>query len=109
MQTLQTQVVDTTYLPPLPRGDIQDPCILQTDAILVHSPSDQQLGVFLSIVEAASSMGVSPHWPRGYPRILQFGPLLGQVMHKTYIHIQCHMMSSCNDGYHVIPMHIIQY
>ena len=46
----------TTHLPPPPRVDIQDPYILQSGAIVIPSSSDQQLGVILSIVEAAGSM-----------------------------------------------------
>ena len=66
----------TTHLTPPPRVDIQDPHITQSVTILIHSPSDQQLGTLLSIVEAAGSVGVSPCWPRGSLGLLQFGPLL---------------------------------
>ena len=88
-----------TDLPPPPRFDIKDPCITQSVAIiiyspsdldtLIHSPSDQQLGILLSKVEAAGCMGVSLHWPRSSLSLLKFGPVL---THKT-----CHMMSSCDD------------
>ena len=70
---LETQAVEPlipSHLSPLSRFDVQDPCILQGVAILIHSPGDQQLGVLFSIVEAAGSMRVSTHWPRG-----SFGPL----------------------------------
>ena len=76
----------TTHLTPLPRVDIQNPCITQRAATNIHSTSDKQ---FFSMVEAACSMRVPFHWPRGSLRLLQFGPLLGQVTHKTYI--QCHI------------------
>ena len=88
----QTQVVEsliTTHFPPPPRVNIQDPCILQRVAIVIHSPSDQQLGVILSKVEAAGCMGVSPHWPKSSLSLLKFGPLLKQVIHK-----KCYMKSS---------------
>ena len=78
-----------TDLPPPPRLDIKDPCITQSLAIIIYSPSDQQLGILLSKVEAAGCMGVSPHWPRSSLSLLKFGPVL---THKT-----CHMMSSCDD------------
>ena len=64
------------HLPPPPRVDIQDPCILQSSVIVTLSPSDQQLWLILSIVEAAGCMGPSLHWPRGSVGPLQFGPLL---------------------------------
>ena len=84
-----------TDLPPPPRFDIKDPSITQSLATIIYSPSDQQLGIFISKVEAAGCMGVSPHWPRSSLSILKFGPVL---THKT-----CHMMSSCDEGYaHVI-------
>ena len=47
----------TTHLPPPPRLDIQDPHVVDGVAILIPPPSDQHLGVILSIVEAAGSMG----------------------------------------------------
>ena len=68
------------HLTPSPRVDIKDPCITQSDAIVTNSSSDQQLGMFLAIVEAASCMGVSLRWPRGSLSLLQFGPLLGRVI-----------------------------
>ena len=73
-----------TYLPPPPGVDIQDPCILQNVVIPIHSSGDQQLRVLLSIVEAASSMGGSLHWPRSFLGLLQFSPFLGQVTQYTY-------------------------
>ena len=76
----------TTHLPPPPRVDIQNPCILQSDGIVIHSRSDQQLGVLLSIVETASSMVGSLHWPRGILGPLQCGPLLRQVPQYMYIY-----------------------
>ena len=76
---LVMQTFITTHLPPSPRLDIQDPCILQSVFIIIHPSSDQQLGVLLSIVETTGSMGWSLHWPRSSLRFLQFGPLLGQV------------------------------
>ena len=73
-----------TYLLPSPRHDIQDPSILNNVANFICSPSDQQLRVLLSIVEAAGSMGRSLHWPRVSLRSLQFSPLLGKLhsMHR---------------------------
>ena len=76
-----------THLPPPPRLDIQDPHVTEGVVILIVPPSDQHLGVILSIVEAAGSMAYSLCWPRGSFRSLQFGPLLGQVTQHTYLQI----------------------
>ena len=70
-----------SYLTPPPRVDIQDPCILQSVPTVIHSSSNQQLGVLLPIVETAGSMRVPPYWLRGSFGPLQFGPLLEQVTH----------------------------
>lgn len=70
LETQAGELLIHSHLPPLSRLEVQDPCILQSIAILIHSTSDQQLGVLFSIVEAAGSMRVSTHWPRGPP-----GPL----------------------------------
>ena len=73
-----------TYLPPSPRHDIQDPSIMKNVANFICSPSDQQLRVLLSIVEAAGCMGRSLCWPWGSLRSLQFSPHLGKLhsMHR---------------------------
>ena len=84
-----------SYLTPPPRVDIQDPCILQSVPTVIHSSSNQQLGVLLPIVETAGSMRVPPYWLRGSFGPLQFGPLLEQVTHYT----QCHIMNSHNNTY----------
>ena len=75
----------TIHLTPPPRVDIQDPCITQSVAIITNSSSNQQLGILLSKIEAASCMGVSLHWPRDSFESLQFGPLLGQVTQYSYM------------------------
>ena len=74
----------TTHLPPPPRVNIQDPCILQSVVIVIPSPSDQQLGVLLPIVKVRGSMDWSPHWPRDSLRSRELGPFLGQVTQHTY-------------------------
>ena len=52
------------HLPPPPTVHIQNPRISQCLVLSVHSPSDQQLGVWLSIVQTASSMVRPLLWPR---------------------------------------------
>ena len=88
-----------TYFPPSPRHDIQGPSILKNVANFICSPSDQQLRVLLSIVEAAGSMGRSLHWPWGSLRSLQFGPLLGKLhsMHRIQWRVLLWFVNgSCN-------------
>ena len=65
--------------------------------IVVYSPSDQQLGVLLSIVDTTGSMGTSLNWPRSSLRFLQFGPLLGQVYHSTHLNTFCFTVAG--EGY----------
>ena len=86
----------TTHLPPPPRLDVQDPHVVDDVAILIHTPSDQHLGVILSIVEAAGSMGISLCQPRGSFSPLQFGPLLGQVTQYAYIQIVNSTAACCD-------------
>lgn len=74
------------HLCPPCRVDVQDPGIIKSLVIYVYSPNDKQLGVTPSIVEAAGSMGVPTHWPRGSFKILQFGPLLGKLKcHRLHL------------------------
>ena len=61
------------------RVDVQDPGILQSLVVYVHSPNHKQLGIILSIVEATGSVGVPTNWPKGSFRLLKFGPLLGKL------------------------------
>ena len=90
----------TTHLPPPPRLDVQDPHVIDGVFIL---PSDQHLGVILSIVEAAGSMTISLCWPRGSLSPLQFGPLLGQVTQYAYIQIVNSTATCCCSQYRQYP------
>ena len=67
------------HLPPPPSVDVQYPAIIQGLEVLIHSPSDQQLGVIVSIVKTGCCMVDSLHWPGGSLRSLQLGPHLRQV------------------------------
>ena len=87
----------TTHLPPPPGLDIQDPHVIEGVAILIHTPSDQHLGVILSIVEAAGSMVCPLCWPGGSISPLQFGPLLGQVTQYAYIQIVNSTAACCKN------------
>ena len=68
-----------SYLPPPPSVDVQHPAITENLPLLIHSPSDQQLGVIVSIVKTAGCMEGSLHRPDGSLRYLQLGPHLRQV------------------------------
>ena len=74
-----THIYTIPHLCPPCRVDVQNPGILESLVIYVHSPNDKQLGVIFSIVEATGSMGVPTHRPRGSLKLLKFGPLLGKL------------------------------
>ena len=71
------------HLPPLPTIDVQHPGITEGLIVLIHSPSDQQLGIMVSIVKAGGSMILSLCWPGVSLRSLQLGTLLRQVTTAT--------------------------
>ena len=68
-----------SHLPPPPSVDVQQPGVTYGCVHLIHSPSDQQLGVIVSIVKTAGCMEGSLHRPGGSLRSLQLGPHLRQV------------------------------
>ena len=74
-----THTPSISHLPPPPSVDVQHPAITYRLPLLIQSPSDQQLGVIVSIVKTAGCMEGSLHRPGGSLRSLQLGPHLRQV------------------------------
>ena len=74
-----THTLSISHLPPPPSVDVQHPAITEHLVLLIHSPSDQQLGVIISIVKTGCCMVGSLHRPGGSLRSLQLGPHLRQM------------------------------
>ena len=74
-----THTPSISHLPPPPSVDVQQPGITYGLVHLIQSPTDQQLGVIVSIVKTGGCMEGSLHRPGGSLRSLQLGPHLRQV------------------------------